>query len=126
MLFPGGTRQDTGWPPARNGADMVLAGRLWRRAMTEFSGISGVKGRSFPPPSVDKPLPLPEKGVYPSYTQVSVPSPIRSHRPEKDTTSSHSRSGRMMQKGCLPDSVLRHSYQPFAGIRQRRRAKAER
>jgi hypothetical protein len=34
--------------------------------MTEFSGISGVKGRSFPPPSVDKQLPLPEKGVYPS------------------------------------------------------------
>jgi hypothetical protein len=33
---------------------MALAGRLWRRAMTEFSGISGVKGRSFPPPSVDK------------------------------------------------------------------------
>jgi hypothetical protein len=47
---------------------MALAGRPWRRAMTEFSGISGVKGRSFPPPSVDKQLPLPEKGVHPSYT----------------------------------------------------------
>jgi hypothetical protein len=45
---------------------MALAGRLWRRAMTEFSEISGVKARSFPSPSVDEQLPLPEKGVYPS------------------------------------------------------------
>jgi len=29
-----------------------------------------VKGRSFPPPSVDNQLPLPEKGVYPSYTLI--------------------------------------------------------
>jgi len=32
--------------------------------MIECSGISGVKGRSFPPPSADKQLPHPEKGLY--------------------------------------------------------------
>jgi hypothetical protein len=47
---------------------MAPAGRLWRRALTEFSGISGVMDRWFPSPSVDKRLPLAEKGVYPFYT----------------------------------------------------------
>ena len=48
---------------------MALAGRLWRRAVSEFSGIVGGKGRLFSPLSVAKQWPLPEKGVYPSYTQ---------------------------------------------------------
>jgi hypothetical protein len=48
MLFPGGTRQDTGWLPARNGVDMALAGRLWRRGMTEFSGASAGSGPLIP------------------------------------------------------------------------------
>jgi len=42
-----------------------LWGRLWRWAMTEWSGSSGGKGFSFQPPSLDKEVYLPEKGFSP-------------------------------------------------------------
>lgn len=37
-----------------------------------IQGVSGVKGRSLPHPSVDKQLPSPEKGVHPSYTHALI------------------------------------------------------
>jgi hypothetical protein len=52
MRLPGGTRQGTGWPPARNGAGMALAGEAmemrWRWAMTERSASLGHEGRLVP------------------------------------------------------------------------------
>ena len=78
-------------------------GRYWRRAMSEFSGISGVKGRSFPPPSVDKQLPVPEEGVYPSYTSIGHPaistddSPrVAVARPEPRGTGELKRNGELV------------------------------
>ena len=64
--------------------------------MTEFSGISGVKGCSFLPPSVDKQLPLPEKGVHPSYTQERFQE--MTVRPEKQAAEVRSLVTSLMQK----------------------------
>ena len=51
-------------PEARGKAH---AGGLWRRAMTDSNDISGVKRRSYSPPSTVKQWHLPQKAVYPSY-----------------------------------------------------------
>ena len=48
---------------------MTMVGRLGRRAMTEWSGEYGREGSLVPTSIGGKKLPLPEKGVCPSYTR---------------------------------------------------------